>query len=61
MGKKSIIFYNLAFNNAFEGQKINFERIENEAKEGDIIKLKEAKLGIVFLILNPLQEIKGNL
>ncbi len=36
------IFYNLAFQNSFEGQEIE---IGKEAKEGNIIKLKEAKIG----------------
>jgi len=40
-GKK--IFYNLAFQNAFEGQEIE---IGKEAKEGNIIKLKDAEIGM---------------
>jgi len=42
-GKK--IFYNLAFKNAFEGQEINIGKAE-ELKEGDIIKLKDAKISM---------------
>jgi len=39
------IFYNLAFQNAFEGQEINIGKAEGEIKEGDIVKLKDAKIG----------------
>jgi len=35
------IFYNLAFNNAFEGQEINLN--EKDIKEGDIMMLKNIK------------------
>ncbi len=37
------IFYNLAFQNVFEGQEIELGK---EAKEGNIIKLKDAKIGM---------------
>lgn len=44
---KEKIFYNLAFQNAFEGQEINIGKVEKEkAKEGDIIKLKDAEIGM---------------
>ncbi len=39
------IFYNLAFNNAFEGQEINIGKKEG-VKVGDIIKLKDAEMGM---------------
>lgn len=39
------IFYNLAFQNSFEGQDIDIGKTE-EAKDGNIIKLKDAKIGI---------------
>lgn len=42
---KDIIFYNLAFHNAFEGQEINLGKTE-EIKEGDIIMLKNAEPGM---------------
>ena len=36
------IFFNLAFQNAFEGQEIEFGR---EIKDGNIVKLQDAKIG----------------
>lgn len=39
------IFYNLAFQNAFEGQEINIGKAE-KAKEGDIINLEDGKIGM---------------
>ncbi len=39
---KKIIFYNLAFQNAFEEQEIE---IGKEIKEGNIIKLKDSEIG----------------
>lgn len=51
-GKKNI-FYNLAFQNAYEGQEITIGKIEDreekdeKIKEGDIIKLKDAKIGML--------------
>lgn len=46
LGKK--IFYNLAFQNAFEGQEIDIGESgekEGKIKEGDIIKLKDVEIG----------------
>ncbi len=41
---KNEIFYNPAFQNAYEGQEINIGKSE-EIKLGDIIELKDAKIG----------------
>ena len=45
----NIIFYNLAFKNAFEGQEINLGKTDGKEKEkikdGEIIQLKDAKIG----------------
>ena len=42
--KKEETFYNLAFNNAYEGQKISIGNSE-KPKTGDIIKLKDSQQG----------------
>ncbi len=39
------IFFNLAFQNAFEGQEIDIGMVE-KVKEGDIIKLKDVGIGV---------------
>lgn len=46
--KKNEIFHNLAFKNAFEGQEIEIGKIEKgkEAKDGDVIMLKDAVVGM---------------
>jgi len=42
------IFYNLAFQNAYEGQEVDIGKIEDKdkIKEGDVIQLKDAKIGM---------------
>lgn len=42
--KKEEIFYNVAFNNAYDGQEISIGKAE-EIKEGDIMKLKDIEHG----------------
>ena len=44
------VFYNLAFNDAFEGQEIVIGKKEEsrEVKEGDVIRLKDAEQGMLI-------------
>jgi large subunit ribosomal protein L2 len=54
------IFYNLAFNKAFEGQEINIDKT-GEIKEGDIIRLKDAKIGMLIYNIEANPEDGGRL